>query len=104
MPSMGAVAWFGRAVGRDRGAVAPRAAVGARRPIIVHPPAAVDAGRPGRVSSDGPGAGRAPPSPPFSPDGVAMRFTKMHGLGNDYVYVSLFDQPAPRDLAATARA
>jgi diaminopimelate epimerase len=33
-----------------------------------------------------------------------MRFTKMHGLGNDYVYVSLFDQPAPRDIAATARA
>ena len=24
-----------------------------------------------------------------------MRFTKMHGLGNDYVYVSGFDQPAP---------
>jgi diaminopimelate epimerase len=33
-----------------------------------------------------------------------MRFTKMHGLGNDYVYVSLFEQPAPRDIAATARA
>jgi diaminopimelate epimerase len=33
-----------------------------------------------------------------------MRFTKMHGLGNDYVYVSLFDQPAPRDPAALARA
>lgn len=33
-----------------------------------------------------------------------MRFTKMHGLGNDYVYVNLFDQPAPKDLAATARA
>jgi diaminopimelate epimerase len=24
-----------------------------------------------------------------------MRFTKMHGIGNDYVYVSTFDQPAP---------
>ena len=24
-----------------------------------------------------------------------MRFTKMHGLGNDYVYVSGFDQPSP---------
>ena len=23
-----------------------------------------------------------------------MRFTKMHGIGNDYVYVSTFDQPA----------
>jgi diaminopimelate epimerase len=33
-----------------------------------------------------------------------MRFTKMHGLGNDYVYVSLFDQPAPRDPAALSRA
>ena len=29
-----------------------------------------------------------------------MRFTKMHGLGNDYVYVSTFDQPAPADPAA----
>lgn len=26
-----------------------------------------------------------------------MRFTKMHGIGNDYVYVSTFDQPAPSD-------
>ncbi|MHB1557753.1 MAG: diaminopimelate epimerase [Isosphaeraceae bacterium] len=26
-----------------------------------------------------------------------MRFTKMHGLGNDYVYVSTFDQPVPAD-------
>ena len=26
-----------------------------------------------------------------------MRFTKMHGIGNDYVYVSTFDQPAPAD-------
>jgi diaminopimelate epimerase len=33
-----------------------------------------------------------------------MRFTKMHGLGNDYVYVNLFDQPPPADIAATARA
>jgi diaminopimelate epimerase len=31
-----------------------------------------------------------------------MRFTKMHGLGNDYVYINLFDQPAPRDPAALA--
>lgn len=28
-----------------------------------------------------------------------MRFTKMHGLGNDYVYVSTFDQPVPADPA-----
>src|SRR5271168_2257634 len=26
-----------------------------------------------------------------------MRFTKMHGIGNDYVYVSTFDQPPPID-------
>jgi diaminopimelate epimerase len=31
-----------------------------------------------------------------------MKFTKMQGLGNDYVYVSLFDQPAPRDPARLA--
>ncbi len=24
-----------------------------------------------------------------------MRFSKMHGIGNDYVYVSTFDQPSP---------
>jgi diaminopimelate epimerase len=28
---------------------------------------------------------------------MVMRFTKMHGIGNDYVYVSTFDQPAPSD-------
>ncbi len=26
-----------------------------------------------------------------------MKFTKMHGLGNDYVYVNTFDQPPPAD-------
>jgi diaminopimelate epimerase len=31
-----------------------------------------------------------------------MRFTKMHGLGNDYVYVSTFDQPAPADPSRLA--
>jgi diaminopimelate epimerase len=31
-----------------------------------------------------------------------MRFTKMHGLGNDYVYVSTFDQPAPTDPSKLA--
>ncbi len=32
---------------------------------------------------------------------MPIAFTKMHGLGNDYVYVSLFDQqvPAPETLA-----
>ena len=31
-----------------------------------------------------------------------MRFTKMHGAGNDYVYVNCFDEPVPRDIPATA--
>jgi diaminopimelate epimerase len=31
-----------------------------------------------------------------------MRFTKMHGLGNDYVYVSTFDQRPPGDPARLA--
>lgn len=33
-----------------------------------------------------------------------MKFTKMHGLGNDYVYVETFTQPEPADPAALARA
>jgi diaminopimelate epimerase len=31
-----------------------------------------------------------------------MRFTKMHGIGNDYVYVSTFDQEPPADPAKLA--
>jgi diaminopimelate epimerase len=31
-----------------------------------------------------------------------MRFTKMHGIGNDYVYVSTFDQKAPANPAQLA--
>jgi diaminopimelate epimerase len=31
-----------------------------------------------------------------------MRFAKMHGIGNDYVYVSTFDQKAPTDPARLA--
>ena len=31
-----------------------------------------------------------------------MRFTKMHGAGNDYVYVNCFDEPVPRDIPTTA--
>ncbi|HEV3168549.1 MAG TPA: diaminopimelate epimerase [Isosphaeraceae bacterium] len=31
-----------------------------------------------------------------------MKFTKMHGIGNDYVYVSTFDQKLPADLPALA--
>ena len=32
-----------------------------------------------------------------------MRFTKMQGAGNDYVYVNCFDEPMPRDPATLAR-
>ncbi len=32
-----------------------------------------------------------------------MRFTKMHGAGNDYVYVNCFDEPQPADPAHLAR-
>jgi diaminopimelate epimerase len=33
-----------------------------------------------------------------------MRFIKMHGAGNDYVYVDCFQEPVPEDVPATARA
>ena len=32
-----------------------------------------------------------------------MRFTKMQGAGNDYVYVNCFDEPLPSDPASLAR-
>jgi diaminopimelate epimerase len=32
-----------------------------------------------------------------------MRFTKMHGLGNDYIYVDCFHQPIPRDPSELSR-
>ena len=32
-----------------------------------------------------------------------MRFTKMHGAGNDYVYVNCFEEPMPDDPAELAR-
>ncbi|MGH9676906.1 MAG: diaminopimelate epimerase, partial [Candidatus Acidiferrum sp.] len=32
-----------------------------------------------------------------------MRFTKMHGIGNDYIYVDCFQQPPPRDPAGLSR-
>ena len=31
-----------------------------------------------------------------------MHFVKMHGLGNDYIYVDEFLYPGPRDIAAAA--
>ena len=33
-----------------------------------------------------------------------LQFTKMHGAGNDYVYVDCFREPAPSDPAGLARA
>lgn len=33
-----------------------------------------------------------------------MKFTKMHGAGNDYIYVDCFAQPVPQELPALARA
>lgn len=33
-----------------------------------------------------------------------MRFTKMQGCGNDYIYVNCFDEAAPRDPAALSQA
>jgi diaminopimelate epimerase len=32
-----------------------------------------------------------------------MRFTKMHGAGNDYIYVDCFAEPVPRDIPDLAR-
>ena len=32
-----------------------------------------------------------------------MRFTKMHGIGNDYLYVDCFEEPFPDDPGALAR-
>lgn len=34
---------------------------------------------------------------------TTMKFTKMHGAGNDYVYVDCFSQPLPNDLPELAR-
>jgi diaminopimelate epimerase len=33
-----------------------------------------------------------------------MRFTKMHGCGNDYIYVNCFAEPMPHDPAALSKA
>ena len=34
---------------------------------------------------------------------VTMRFTKMQGCGNDYVYLNCFELPLPKDPAELAR-
>ena len=31
-----------------------------------------------------------------------MKFTKMHGIGNDYVYVNCFEETLPADPQAVA--
>lgn len=35
-------------------------------------------------------------------DQTIMRFTKMHGAGNDYVYVNCFEEKIPADVAKLA--
>jgi diaminopimelate epimerase len=32
-----------------------------------------------------------------------MRFTKMHGIGNDYIYVNCFEEPLPKDPKTLAQ-
>jgi len=32
-----------------------------------------------------------------------MRFTKMHGIGNDYVYVNCFEEPIPQDIVGLSQ-
>lgn len=32
-----------------------------------------------------------------------MRFTKMQGIGNDYVYVNCFEEPLPKDIAGLSQ-
>jgi len=32
-----------------------------------------------------------------------MRFTKMHGIGNDYIYVNCFEEPLPKDPTTLAQ-
>ena len=32
-----------------------------------------------------------------------MKFTKMQGIGNDYIYVNCFEEPVPADPAALSR-
>jgi diaminopimelate epimerase len=39
----------------------------------------------------------------FSQEEPRMRFTKMHGAGNDYIYFDCFNDPAPADPAALSQ-
>src|SRR6266851_5210690 len=45
-----------------------------------------------------------PPSARRETGNDPMRFTKMQGCGNDYVYVNCFAEPIPRDPATLAKA
>src|SRR5262249_11506831 len=50
---------------------------------------------------------RAAPSPPFAPgrkELLSVRFVKLHGCGNDYLYVDCFRNPMPHDPPGLARA
>src|SRR5262245_39769824 len=40
---------------------------------------------------------------PIGPMSTAMRFTKMHGCGNDYIYLDCVRAKAPKDPVALAR-
>src|SRR5688500_2108688 len=63
--------------------------------------------RPARpLRGRGPGGWSGPrdyPRPPALHMLSIMKFTKMHGIGNDYVYVDGFDSAPPADPAAVAR-
>src|SRR5271155_2932470 len=41
---------------------------------------------------------------PLICEAVHMHFTKMHGIGNDYVYVDCFRDKPPKDLVQASRA
>ena len=56
----------------------------------------------GRALSGGKAAWFRTLTRPKSLSGTVMKFTKMHGIGNDYVYVETFTQPPPPDPARLA--
>src|SRR3954471_22597825 len=43
------------------------------------------------------------PTPSTTKGGGTLKFWKLQGLGNDYVYLDCFRQPPPRDPAALSR-
>lgn len=78
-----------RSMQRDAAASVPRAVQRPRGPVL-------DASRKGQA----PAARRISGS---RLESIAMRFTKMHGLGNDYIYVNAFEERVS-DAAALSRA